>query len=60
MNQEGGEPEAHGPMPVPGYAYGTSNKVRNCSELSGDKYQEPTDQHGCRTKGNVTKLFLKK
>ena len=59
MNQEGGEPEALGPMPVSGYAYGPSNedKVRNCSELSGDEYQEPTDQHGCRTKGNVTKLF---
>lgn len=60
MNQEGGEPEALGPLPVSGYAYGPSyeDQVRNCSKLFGDEYQEPTHQHGCRTKGNVSKIFL--
>ena len=54
MNQEGGEPEALGPLPVSGY----EDQVRNCSKLFGDEYQEPTHQHGCRTKGNVSKIFL--
>ena len=55
MNQEGGEPVVHGPMPVPGYVYGNNGRPKNCSELSEDEYQESTEQHGCRTKGIVFK-----
>jgi len=57
MNQEGGEPVVHGPMPVSGYAFGNNGPSKNCSKLSEDEYQESTKEHGCRTKGIVSNVF---
>ena len=52
LNKEGDEVEGLGPLPLSGYAnrpYGY-DVSQNCSELVED---EPTDEHGCRTKGMV-------
>ena len=52
LNKEGDEVEGLGPLPLSGYAnrpYGY-DVSQNCSELVED---EPTDEHGCRTKGIV-------
>ena len=57
MNQESGKPVVHGPMPVSGYAFGNNGPPKNCSELTGDEYQESTKHHGCRTKGIVSNVF---
>ena len=57
MNQEGGEPVVHGPMPVSGYAFGNNGPSKNCSKLSEDEYQESTKEHGCRTRGIVSNVF---
>ena len=52
LNKEGDEVEGLGPLPLSGHAnrpYGYDVSP-NCSALVED---EPTDEHGCRTKGMV-------